>query len=220
MMTAGKPIPFSLQLDGSEPRILADLSSMRAPIAASVRTVAAWIQREGTPNGSFVAGGTTYGPGWATIVAASGAADEAGWVNGFIGLHDLDISTSGLLRSSFFGEGARGPVEALHWREISGYALWARSLGIEMRNAPGETEICIFPKHAHLARLVAEAASHLSPRQILNLRYLGGDLAIPNQAVKTDWRFLFAGCPAATYVRGNGVRHADFTKPRKSEPKL
>ena len=41
-----------------------------------------------------------------------------------------------------------------------------------------------------------------------------------NQAVKTDWRFLFAGCPAATYVKGNGVRHADFTKPRKSEPKL
>ena len=49
---------------------------------------------------------------------------------------------------------------------------------------------------------------------------VGGDLAIPNQAVKTDWRFLFAGCPAATYVKGNGVRHADFTKPRKSEPKL
>lgn len=220
MMTADMPIPFSLRIGEREPRILADLASMRPPVAESIKTVAGWIQREGTPGGSFVAGGTTFGRGWATIVAAGGAADESGWVSGFISLHDLDISTSGTLRSSFFGEHQRGPVEALHWREISGYALWARSLGIEMHNAPGETEICIFPKHAHLARLVAEAASHLTPKQILNLRYLGGDLAIPSKAVKTDWRFLFANCPAASYVKANAVRHADFTKPRKSEPKL
>lgn len=219
-MTADTPVPFSLQLGGSEARILADLSWLRPTVAASIRTVAGWIQREGTPAGSFIAGGTTFGPGWATIVSAGGSADDSGWTNGFIALHDLDISSSGMLRSGFFGEHARGPVEAVHWREIAGHALWARSLGVEMRNAPGETEICIFPKHARLSRLVAEAASHLSPKQILNLRYLGGDLAVPGQAIRTDWRFLAAGCPAASFVRANGVRHADFTKPRRSGPTL
>lgn len=220
MMTADKPIPFSLQIGGVEPRILADLSALRPTVATSLKSVASWIQREGTAGGSFVAGGTIYGPGWATIIAAGGGADEGGWVNGTIALHDLDISTSGTLRSTFFGETGRGPTEAVTWREVSGYALWARSLGVEMRSAPGETEICIFPRHAHLARLVAEAASHLSPRQILSLKYLGGDLAVSDRSLKLDWRFLYNGCPAATYVKANGVRHADFSKPRKSEPRL
>ena len=135
-MTADTPVPFSLQLGGSEARILADLSWLRPTVAASIRTVAGWIQREGTPAGSFIAGGTTFGPGWATIVSAGGSADDSGWTNGFIALHDLDISSSGMLRSGFFGEHARGPVEAVHWREIAGHALWARSLGVEMRHNP------------------------------------------------------------------------------------